>query len=110
MEGRTLLLMMLTWRPVRGKLSPAVCVRTRNWSRGRAARLEEENVMAGKGGLSRLMRPVKKMSDKRRRQKVQRRRLVALGVPEEKVKKMDPVVVRTLLKRPAKLLKKKTPA
>ena len=61
--------------------------------------------MAGKGGLSRLMRPVKKVSEKKRRQKVQRRRLIALGMPEEKVNKMDPLQVRTLLKRPAKLKK-----
>jgi len=47
--------------------------------------------MAGKGGLSRLFRPVKKVSDKKRRQKVQRKRLAALGVPEAKIKKMNPL-------------------
>lgn len=61
--------------------------------------------MAGKGKMSRLMRPVKKTGDRKRRQKVQRRRLVALGVPEEKVKKLNPLQVRMLLKRPAKLKK-----
>ena len=61
--------------------------------------------MAGKGKMSRLMRPVKKTSDRKRRQKVQRRRLIALGVPEEKVKKLNPLQVRMLLKRPAKVKK-----
>jgi len=42
---------------------------------------------------------------KRQRIKVQRRRLVALGMSEDKVAKMDPYEVRQLLKRPAKLKK-----
>lgn len=61
--------------------------------------------MAGKGKLSRLFRPVKKVSDKKRRQKAQRKRLAALGVPEAQLKKMNPLQVRTLLKRPAKVKK-----
>jgi hypothetical protein len=53
-----------------------------------------------------LHRPRKGASDKRRRQKVQRRRLVALGVPEETVLKMDPQKVRLLLRRPLRVAKK----
>ena len=45
----------------------------------------------------------KNAGDKRRRVKVQRKRLIALGVPAEKVGKMNPKEVRTLLKRPAKI-------
>lgn len=47
----------------------------------------------------------KNPGDRRRRQKVQRRRLVALGVSEDAVAKMNPKQVRTLLKRPAKIKK-----
>jgi hypothetical protein len=59
--------------------------------------------MPGKGKLTRLYRPVKKASDQRRRRKVQFRRLVALGVPEDKVRKLNPRQIRELLKRPAKI-------
>ena len=45
----------------------------------------------------------KNAGDKRRRVKVQRRRLTALGVPEEKVAKMNPKEVHTLLQRPKKI-------
>ena len=48
-------------------------------------------------------RPKKNTSDKRRREKVQRARLVALGMGEEAVDKLNPKEVRTLLKRPAKV-------
>ncbi len=61
--------------------------------------------MPGKGGLTRLYRPTKKPSDKRRREKVQRRRLIGLGVPEAQVKAMDARQVRQMLCRPAKLKK-----
>jgi hypothetical protein len=47
----------------------------------------------------------KNAGDRRRRQKVHRRRLVALGMSEEAVAKMNPKEVRTLLKRPAKIKK-----
>ena len=53
-----------------------------------------------------LNRPRKKPADKRRRQKVQMKRLVKLGVPAAAAAKLSPVAVRTLLKRPAKLQKK----
>ena len=51
------------------------------------------------------VRLVKSAGAKRRRQKVQSKRLIALGVPESKVKRMDSAAVRTMLKRPA-LIKK----
>lgn len=51
-------------------------------------------------------RPVKKTSERRRRVETQRRRLMAFGLPEEKVKKMNTKEVRDLLKRPAKLVAK----
>lgn len=51
-------------------------------------------------------RPVKGTSDKKRREKVQRNRLIGLGVPEEKVKTMNAAEIRQMLKRPAKLKKK----
>lgn len=62
--------------------------------------------MSGKGVNTRMGRPVKGASDKKRREKVQRNRLIGLGVSEEKVMKMNSVEVRQMLKRPAKLIKK----
>jgi len=61
--------------------------------------------MSGKGGDTRAGRPVKGTSDKKRREKVQRIRLIKLGVSEDKVKKMNPLEVRLMLKRPAKIKK-----
>jgi hypothetical protein len=46
-------------------------------------------------------RPKKKASERRRRQRLHKKRLIALGVPEAKVSKMDPDVARALLRRPA---------
>ena len=51
------------------------------------------------------VRPKKTGSQKRQRIKVQRRRLVSLGVPEETVEHMTTKEVRTLLKRPEKVKK-----
>lgn len=51
------------------------------------------------------VRPRKAAGPKRRRQLEQRRRLVALGVPEEQVEKMNPREVRDMLKYPAKVEK-----
>lgn len=48
-------------------------------------------------------RPKKSEADKRARQKVHRKRLVALGVPEEKVVKLNAQEMRTLLRRPKKI-------
>lgn len=50
-------------------------------------------------------RPKKNNSEKLRRQKTQRARLVKLGVEESKVKAMNPKKVRTLLKRPLRAKK-----
>jgi hypothetical protein len=61
--------------------------------------------MSGKGGDTRAGRPVKGASDRKRRQKVQRNRLIKLGVTEDKVKKMNPLEVREMLKKPAKIKK-----
>ena len=49
----------------------------------------------------------KKPGAKRQRIKVQRRRLIDLGLPAEEVEKMDPKTVREKLRRPA-LIKKET--
>ena len=50
-----------------------------------------------------VRRPKKSGCDRRRRQKVQKKRLASLGVPEDIIRKLDPKQVRQLLKRPAKL-------
>ncbi len=48
-------------------------------------------------------RPKKSPAERRRRERVQRRRLVALGVPEETAAKLDAPTIRRLLRHPAKL-------
>lgn len=48
-------------------------------------------------------RPVKSEGDKRRREKTQLKRLVALGVDEAVASKMNAGAVREALKRPAKI-------
>ncbi len=50
-----------------------------------------------------MTRPIKGEAAKRRRVKVQRARLVALGVDEAVVAKMESKTVREMLKRPAKV-------
>lgn len=52
-------------------------------------------------------RPKKSPGDQRRRQKVQKKRLVALGVPEAEAVKMGPYKVREMLRRPAAIKAKK---
>jgi hypothetical protein len=47
-------------------------------------------------------RPVKSEGERRRRQATQAKRLVALGVPEETVDKLQPGHIRNVLLRPAK--------
>ena len=59
--------------------------------------------MASKIGEKRLDRPVKKVSDRRRREKVQRRRLIALGMAEAEVAKLSSEQVRLLVLRPGKI-------
>jgi hypothetical protein len=50
-------------------------------------------------------RPRKKDSEKRRREQIHRRRLIALGMPADQVARLDPSKVRALLKRPLKIKK-----
>ncbi len=50
-------------------------------------------------------RPVKSEGARRRRQKVQKKRLVGLGVDATEAQKMGPKKVRDMLKRPAKVKK-----
>lgn len=50
-------------------------------------------------------RPKKATTDKKRRERVHRKRLIGLGVAAEKVGKMNPKQVRTMLKRPARIKK-----
>ena len=50
-------------------------------------------------------RPIKTPSEKLRRTKVQRARLVKLGLAEEAVAKMQPDVVRRLVQQPTKVKK-----
>lgn len=52
-----------------------------------------------------LTRKRKSEAEKRHRHKVHRRRLVALGVPAEKVTKLNSKEMRALLKRPVKTAK-----
>ncbi len=49
-----------------------------------------------------MRRPKKSEAARRRRIVEHRRRLVALGMPEEKVAKLDPRAVRDLVKYPVK--------
>ena len=51
-----------------------------------------------------ITRPKKSEGERRRRQKVQKARLVKLGMSAAVVAKMQPLVVRNLLKRPAKVV------
>lgn len=53
-----------------------------------------------------MTRPVKRAGAARQRSKVQKARLVALGMDAEVVAKMDSLDVRTLLKRPLETAKK----
>lgn len=52
-----------------------------------------------------LNRPRKGDAEKRHRLKVQRRRLVGMGVPEEKVNRLDSQEIRSLLRHPVKTIK-----
>ena len=51
-----------------------------------------------------ITRPKKSEGDRRRRQKAQKTRLAKLGMSAAVVAKMEPLVVRTMLKRPKKVL------
>jgi hypothetical protein len=50
-----------------------------------------------------MTRPTKSVGERKRRYKEQRKRLVALGVDEAIVNKMDVKSIRELLKRPTKV-------
>ena len=47
-----------------------------------------------------VRRPKKSPAERARRQKEQKKRLVALGVSQETADKLQPIEIRTLLKRP----------
>ena len=47
-----------------------------------------------------VRRPKKSPAERARRQKEQKKRLVALGVSQETADKLQPLEIRTLLKRP----------
>lgn len=51
-----------------------------------------------------MTRPVKAAGDKLRRQKLQKKRLIALGMAEAKVEKLNVKEIRTLLQRPARIV------
>ncbi len=53
-----------------------------------------------------VRRPKKAPAEKIRRQAVQKRRLVSLGVPGDTVANMQPKAVRTMLRHPAKIVAK----
>ncbi len=52
-----------------------------------------------------IQRPRKSVISRRRRDKVHRRRLVALGMPEAEVMSLDTKTLREYLKYPAKTVK-----
>ena len=47
-----------------------------------------------------VRRPKKSTAERARRQKVQKKRLVALGISQETADKLQPIEIRNLLKRP----------
>ena len=51
-----------------------------------------------------ISRPKKSEGDRRRRQKAQKARLARLGMDAAVVAKMEPLVVRTMLQNPKKVL------
>lgn len=50
-----------------------------------------------------VRRPKKTPAERARRQKAQKKRLVALGVPQEVADKMSPLEIRTKLTRPLRV-------
>ena len=50
-----------------------------------------------------VRRPKKSSAERARRQKVQKKRLVALGVSQETADKLQPLEIRNLLKRPLRV-------
>ena len=66
---------------------------------------EERRTMAGKGSTTRYTRRTKQTSDRKRREKVHRARLVSLGMSEAEVTRLNPKEVRILLQRPCRVKK-----
>ena len=70
---------------------------------------EEVRRPMAKCGISRrnknTRRPIKSGGNKRARIKVQKKRLVSLGLPEDQVTKLNSMQIRDLLRHPAKLAK-----
>jgi hypothetical protein len=52
-----------------------------------------------------LRRPTKNLCERRRRDKTQKKRLIALGIPEATTKKMTTRQIRQMLRKPAKIRK-----
>ena len=50
-----------------------------------------------------VRRPKKSPAERARRQKAQKKRLVALGVSQETADKLQPIEIRNLLKRPLRV-------
>ena len=55
--------------------------------------------------IKHVRRPKKTPAERARRQKAQKKRLVALGVPQEEADKMSPLAIRTKLLRPKKVVR-----
>ena len=55
--------------------------------------------------IKHVRRPKKTPAERARRQKAQKKRLVALGVPQAEADKLQPIVIRTMLTRPKKVVK-----
>ena len=54
--------------------------------------------------IKHVRRPKKTPAERARRQKAQFKRLVALGVPQAEAERLQPIVIRTMLKRPKKVV------
>ncbi len=55
--------------------------------------------------IKHVRRPKKTPAERARRQKAQKKRLVALGVPQAEADKLQPIVIRTMLTHPKKVVK-----
>lgn len=53
-----------------------------------------------------MRRPKKTPAERAHRQAVQKKRLVALGVPQAEADKLQPIVIRTMLRTPKKVQQK----
>ncbi len=55
--------------------------------------------------IKHVRRPKKTPAERARRQKAQKKRLVALGVPQAEADQLQPIVIRTMLTRPKQVVK-----